>query len=81
MAQQDDLVVVYAGRASEADFAKSLLEANGLTAFLWGEALGTWAPWYASAGGTEPVKVAVARKDADTANHILQKLSGKQSGD
>ncbi|GMV92198.1 MAG: hypothetical protein AMXMBFR82_19760 [Candidatus Hydrogenedentota bacterium] len=71
MEHEERLVVVFAGPITQADFARSVLEGHGIEAYLADEAVGTWLPWYASAGGASAVKVAVPESQADEARMVL----------
>ena len=45
MAEEKELIVVYAGTQMDAGYLKSLLEDAGITAFLKDEMMGSMAPW------------------------------------
>ncbi len=64
-------VTVFAGKLWEALLLKSLLENAGIEAFLKDDAIGTLAPWYASPGGTAPVKVVIADSDLEQARQVV----------
>ncbi len=74
MPEESRFVVVYEGNTIEADLVKSLLEGNGITAFLKDEVMGTLAPFYVTPGGAGAVKVVVAREDLHLAEPILQEF-------
>ncbi|MCK4325913.1 DUF2007 domain-containing protein [bacterium] len=46
MSEENNLIVVYAGTLVNASFVKSLLENDGIPAFLKDEIMGEIAPWY-----------------------------------
>lgn len=73
MESEERLVVVFAGPVAQADFVRSVLEGHGFKTFLSDEAVGTWVPWYASAGGASPVKVAVPESQAEEARTMLER--------
>jgi hypothetical protein len=74
MPEEADLVTVYAGSLLEVQLLRSLLEAEGITAFLKDEILGTNAPAYAAAGGVGAIKVVIAKRDLDKAEPIIQEF-------
>ena len=67
----DELVVVFAGKPVRAGMIRSLLEAEGLTAFLRDENMGTIDPWAVSGAAVAPVKVVVPLAEAERAREIL----------
>lgn len=79
MPEESEFVVVYVGNTIEADLVKSLLEGNGITAFLRDELMGTLAPWYVTPAGASAVKVVVAREDLPLAEPILQEFLDGES--
>jgi hypothetical protein len=79
MAEDNELIVVYAGISIEAGFLKGLLEDAGVAAFLKDELTGTLAPWYVAPGGAGAVKVVIAKKDVDRAKPIVQKFLDKDN--
>ncbi|MCC6694156.1 MAG: hypothetical protein IT365_00870 [Candidatus Hydrogenedentes bacterium] len=80
MEQEEELVIVFAGAIGDADFARSVLEGHGFTPYMSDEALGTWAPFYASPGGAGAVKVAVPQSQAEAARALLE-TPGETGGD
>ena len=75
MTEANEPVVVYSGNILEAELVKSLLEAEGVLAFLQDQVMGTLAPFL----GT--VKVIVAAKDFSRAQDIVKQLLEEESGD
>lgn len=69
MEHEEKLVVVFAGPAAEADFARSVLDGNGFDTFVSDEATGTWLWGYVAAGG---VKIAVPESQAEAAREVLE---------
>ena len=65
--------IVYAGSFIDAAFVRSLLEAQGIRAFLLDEFMGTAEPWVTGPGGVGAVKVAVAGPDSKRAKPIVEK--------
>lgn len=74
MPEETDLLTVYAGSLLEVQLLRSLLEAEGITAFLKDEILGTNAPAYAVPGGVGAIKVVIAKRDLDRAELIIQEF-------
>ena len=72
MEREEELVIVFSGAIGDADFVRSVLEGHGFTPSMSGEALGTWAPFYASPGGAGAVKVAVPESQAEAARQLLE---------
>lgn len=66
----DDLVVAYAGTQADASFVKSLLEEDGIEAFLEDEIMGSIYP-IATIGG---VKVIIRKEDLDKAQSIIREF-------
>ncbi|HCT30995.1 MAG TPA: hypothetical protein DIW31_09740 [Bacteroidales bacterium] len=66
-----DPIVVFAGTIMQAEMLKSLLEDTEVEAFLKDEAMGTIAPWQASAGGASSVKVVVSKNDYEKAMLVV----------
>jgi Putative prokaryotic signal transducing protein len=67
----DDFCVVYSGNIVQADILKSVMEGEGIEAFLEDEFIGMIAP-YVSPGGTGAVKVLVAKSQLDRARAIVK---------
>jgi hypothetical protein len=74
MSHSNDLLVVFAGDAFQANLAKNELENNGIPAFLKDELTGTIAPWHSTPGGAGAVKVTVSQQDCDKARSIIQQF-------
>ena len=64
-------VEVFAGTAWQAGMVKSLLENEGLEAFLVDEIIGTLSPWWTAPGGAGSVKVSVSSQDFEKAKSIV----------
>lgn len=76
MSDNDKLIVVYAGTSTEAGYLKTVLEAEGITAFLKDEMMGAIAAPYIAAGGLGAVKVVIAAEDIERAQPILDDFQG-----
>lgn len=74
MHNESEFVEVFAGNIVEADFLKSLLEAEGIAVFLYNEAMGTIAPFYVEAAGVGAVKVVIQRENLDIAEPIVREF-------
>jgi hypothetical protein len=71
----DRLVVVFAGTALDAGMVQSLLEEEGIPAFIQNELMGNIAPWQVVAGGTGAVRVQVSTVDEERALQIINDFS------
>lgn len=72
MADQNKLVVVFAGNPVEANMAKNALEAARIESMIKDELMGTIAPFQTSPGGAGAAKVLVREEDAKRAKEILR---------
>ena len=72
MANQDKLVVVFAGNPVDANMAKNALEAARIESMIKDELMGTIAPFQTSPGGAGAAKVLVREEDAERARSILR---------
>jgi Rad3-related DNA helicase len=70
--EEFDPVVVFSGTLLEADMVKSLLENEGIPAYLKDEYMGTMVPWNVAPGGAGAVKVVVAQRDETNALSIVE---------
>lgn len=75
-----DSSTVFSGPVTEADMVKLYLEGHGVLAWLDGEALGTWAPHYASGGGAMAVKVEVSPSNFSRATELLKQMNNEGDG-
>jgi hypothetical protein len=73
MKKHDDItpVQVFAGTAWQAGVVKSMLEAEGIEAFLKDEFSGTIVPWWVAPGGANAVKVLVTSTDEERARPVI----------
>ena len=74
MPDESEFVVVYAGHIVDADFLKSLLEAEGIAVFLRDEAMGTLVPSDVAPAGFGAVKVVIQRVNLDIAEPIVREF-------
>ncbi len=72
MKDKEDPVEVFAGNNWQTALVKSLLENDGIEAFLKDEIIGTLQPWWSDAGGAGPIRVFVAIKNEDQARLIVK---------
>ena len=68
-----ELIEVYWGTSIDSGYIKSILEMNGIKAFLKDEAMGTIAPWYVTPAGVGAVKVVVLDNQLERAIQIMQR--------
>ena len=66
-----DPVEVFAGTPWQAGMVKSLLENEGIAAFVQNEIMGTYNPWWTAPGGAGAVPVFVSGTDYDRAREIV----------
>lgn len=81
MADQEKLVVIFAGNPVDANMAKNALEAAGIESMIKDELMGTIAPFQTSAGGAGAAKVLVREGDAEQAQMILRTNFGEDEED
>ncbi len=74
--QEDRLIEIYMGTAWQAGMVKSLLENEGIEAFLKDEIMGTLNPWWSSPGGVGAVKVVMSSADYGKAKEIVDQYNG-----
>ncbi|MFD1258657.1 DUF2007 domain-containing protein [Mucilaginibacter terrae] len=67
----DSLVTVFAGTPLDAGMIHSLLEEEGIPAFIQNELMGSIAPWQIVAGGAGAVKVQVSNMHEEQARQII----------
>jgi hypothetical protein len=68
---ENDMIEIFAGTPWQAGMVKTMLEDNGIQAFLKDEILGTLYPWWAAPGGAGSVKVEVPAVDYEKARVIV----------
>ena len=66
------LIEVYWGTSIDSGYVKSILEMNGIKAFLKDEAMGVIAPWYVTPGGVGAVKVVVMESQFKQAIQVMR---------
>jgi hypothetical protein len=74
--QEDRLIEIYMGTDWQAGMVKSLLENEGIEAFLKDEIMGTLNPWWSSPGGVGAVKVVISSTDNGKAKEIVDQYNG-----
>ncbi len=67
----EEPVEVFAGTPLDAGMIQSLLEQEGIQAFIQNEFMGNIAPWQVTAGGSDAAKVVVANADYEKAIQII----------
>ncbi len=68
---EDEPAEVFAGTPLDAGMIQSLLEQEGIQAFIQNEFMGNIAPWQVTAGGSGAAKVVVAKEDHEKATQII----------
>ena len=68
---ENKIIEIFSGKPIDAEIVKSILEDNGIRAFLKDENMGTIAPWYASPGGAGAVKIIISSLDYEKAKSIV----------
>jgi hypothetical protein len=74
--QEDRLIEIYMGTDWQAGMVKSLLENEGIEAFMKDEIMGTLNPWWSSPGGVGAVKVVISSADYGKAKEIVDQYNG-----
>lgn len=64
-------VVIFDGTSWQAEIVRSMLENEGIHAYIKDNIMGTLAPWNAAPGGVGAVKVLVAEPDAEQAKLVV----------
>lgn len=81
MNQEIESLIIYSGEAWEAEIVKSILESEGIEAFLKDEYIGMLAPWYAAGGGAGAVKVVVSSLDGKKAAAVVAEFEKNRNDD
>jgi hypothetical protein len=69
--KSSQLKMVFAGKAIEANYVKSILEDNGITPLLKNDMLGQLFPLYVLSNDLQPVKVYVDKNEFDRAKQLI----------
>ena len=77
MSDENDLVLVFEGLASEANYIETILKDSEVFTFVKNEMMGQMFPHYATHGGINPIKSLVKKGDFEKANEIIQNYIGK----
>jgi hypothetical protein len=74
-----DPVIVFAGSPVDAGMIQSMLEQEGIQAFVQDEFMSSIAPWLVEAGGSVAAKVVVASEDHEKALKLIEEygISGQ----
>jgi hypothetical protein len=78
---ESEAVEVFAGTIWQAEMVKSLLNDEGIEAYLKDEVIGTMFPWMAAAGGSRPMTIVVSGEDADKALSIIERYESNLKSD
>ncbi len=73
--EETKLIEIFAGTAWQAGMVKSLLENEGIEAFLKDEIIGTLSPWWSAPGGAGAVKVIVSNADYGHAMQVIEEYN------
>lgn len=65
-------VEIFDGTSWQAEIVKSMLENEGIHAYIKDNIMGTLNPWYTAPGGAGAVKVLVAGTDAEQAMLVVK---------
>lgn len=68
-------IEVFAGELRQATTVLEILNDNQIEAYLQNENMGTIAPWYVAAGGSNPVKVIVSTSDYDASMKLINEFN------
>ena len=71
---RNELVVAYAGNIVEVEFAKSLLDAEGIPCFVQNQNMGTIMPWVAAPAGLGSVQLVIRAEDAERVRPIIEDM-------
>lgn len=74
MSNEEKLIVVFTGNHAKAGLIKSVLENEGVAAFLLDAITGSMASIYTGSGIYQSVKVAVRNKDLAKAEELIQQI-------
>jgi hypothetical protein len=73
MNNETEAMEVFAGTIWQAEMVKSLLNDEGIEAYLKDEVNGTMFPWIVAAGGSGPVTIVISGADAEKALSIVER--------
>lgn len=71
----DRMIVVFAGTPLDAGMIQSLLEEEGIPAFVQNELMGSIAPWQIAPGGVGAAKVLVSNLNETRATEVINDFS------
>ncbi len=69
-----ELIVAYAGNFVDVEFAKTLLDAEGIPCYVQNQNMGTLMPWAVSPAGIGSVQLVIRAEDADRVRPIIEDL-------
>jgi len=73
-------VMVYEGSMADVDFLKSMLDANGITAYKWDEAMGNLAPFFTTTAYNKSVRLVVPRNQEADALRVVAEFENNDRG-
>jgi hypothetical protein len=72
--KKDDLVVAYAGNIVDVEFAKTLLDAEGIPCYVQNQNMGTIMPWVAAPAGLGAVQLVIRAEDVERVRPIIEDM-------
>lgn len=78
--KESNLVEIYSGDIVEAGMIKSMLESEGIIAFLKDEIMGTLMPWWVTPGGAGSVRVIVPGEEVERARLVVEEYEKNVKG-
>ena len=72
--EHNDLVVAYAGNIVDVEFAKTLLDAEGIQCYVQNQNMGTIMPWVAAPAGLGSVQLVIRAEDAERVRPIIEDM-------
>lgn len=78
--KESSLTEIYSGDIVEAGMIKSMLESEGIHAFLKDEIMGTLMPWWVTPGGAGSVRVIVSQEDAERSRLVVEEYEKNVRG-
>ena len=78
--KENSLVEIYSGDIVEAGMIKSMLESEGIKAFLKDEIMGTLMPWWVTPGGAGSVRVIVPHDDVERSRLVVEEYEKNVKG-
>lgn len=77
----NDLVIAYVGNLIDVEFAKTLLDAEGIPCFVQNENMGTLMPWAVAPAGVGAVQLVIRAADVERVRPIIEDLVKGDEGE